>query len=148
MNRTLVSGGVSCYINGKEIGWVTGISFQSNTPRRAINGIDTLVPFELVPLSTEVGGTVQVVKMLGDESLEYRGLLGGAKKIITEKYFTLALVQRNAAGAAWILFRADECSVESQSWDIQPKNVVSGQFTFKGIEAVNAATETENLPGF
>jgi hypothetical protein len=146
MDKTLVSGGVNCFINGVSIGWVTGVSFASNTPRRSITGIDTLVPFELVPLSTEINGTIQVVKMFGDDSLELRGIVGGAKNIINEKYFTLMLVQRSATGASYILFRADQCSVESQSWDIQARGIVTGQFAFRGIEATNGATETENLP--
>jgi hypothetical protein len=146
MDKTLVSGGVTCYINGKELGWVVGLSFHANTPRRAVHGIDTLVPFELVAQTTDVGGMIHVVKMVGDDSLEYRGIVGGTKMLIAEKYFTLTLVQRNAAGAAWTLFRADECSVESQSWELQAKAMVTGQFSFKGIEAINAATENENLP--
>src|SRR5512133_3659166 len=116
MNRTLVSGGVHCFINGKDIGWVTGVEFHSNTPRKYVTGIDTLVPFEIVPLSTEIGGSISVVKMFGDDSLEFRGIVGKSQNIIKEKYFTLALIQRNSAGAAYILFQASQCSVENQSW--------------------------------
>lgn len=143
MDKTLVSAGVKCYINGRDIGWVTGVSFESNTPRRAIGGIDTLKPFEIVATAANVTGTISVVKMLGDESLEYHGITSGFNKLNIERYFTLMLVQRTSAGASYTLFRAEECSVERQVWQIQPKQIVVGTFSFQGIEWNNDVTKTE-----
>lgn len=143
MDKTSTGAGVKCFINGRDMGWVTGVTFDSSTPRKPIQGIDTLKAFELVPTSASVSGTISVLKMFGDNSLEYQGVVAGFNKIITERYFTLLLTQHTSAGASYVIFRADECSVDKQSWSFQSKQIVSGTFTFQGIEWTNATTQTD-----
>lgn len=144
MDRTSTAAGVKCFINGRDMGWVTGVTFDSATPHRAYYGIDSLKPFELIPTNLTVSGTISVIKMFGDGgSLEYQGIVSGFNKVITEKYFTLLLTQHTSAGASYVIFRADECSVDKQSWSFQNKQIVTGTFTFQGIEWTNPSTQAD-----
>lgn len=144
MDKTSTAAGVKCFINGRDMGWVTGVTFDSSTPHKGLYGIDTLKAFELIPTSLNVCGTISVIKMFGDNgSLEYQGIVAGFNRVITEKYFTLLLTQHTSAGASYIIFRADECSVDKQTWQFQNKQIVTGTFTFQGIEWTNPTTQTD-----
>jgi hypothetical protein len=69
-----------------------------------------------------------------DEGLEGRNITAGLPYIPEERYFSLMLQDRFSG---FIIFRADYCKVEGQAWNINAKQMVVGQFSFKGLTARN-----------
>jgi len=137
MGNIVVSAQVVCYINGKIYGKVTGFSFNSSTPKKEIRGIDSAEPYELAPTITSLSGTVNVLRLIGDGGIEGDQIGESFENVINERYFTLLLIERQRNT---ILFKADQCSVVSQSWDIPAKGICSGSISFIGITWQNEAT--------
>jgi hypothetical protein len=129
--RTIVSAGVSLYINGKRMGRVTSFEFNSATPRRAIHGLDALDPFELAPVSTRVSGRLGFVRTVGDGGAEGQGLTTQYDTLPLEKYFSIMLIERISDT---VIFEANYCSVVNQSWSVQPKSMVTGMVEFEALD--------------
>lgn len=136
--RTIVAANVICYINNRPFGRVNHFSFSSSTPREPINAVDSIDPFELAVNSTKVSGSLGLVRTLYDGGAEGAGLTTNFERLPQEKYFSIMLVERLSDT---VLFRADHCAVNQQSWTISAKNVVQGQVEFEGLTWSNEATE-------
>lgn len=132
--RTIVSAGVLLYVNNKLYGKVVAFRFTSQTPREAINGIDSIDPFELAPTSTRVTGSIELVRTVADGGAEGAGLTTSYDKLPREKYFSVMLVERISDT---VLFRADHCSVVSQTWDFPSKEKARGSLEFEALEWSN-----------
>jgi hypothetical protein len=107
--------------------------------RRHLHTIDTLQPAELVPLSTEVGGTLTVYKLKNDGGVEGAGLAAEFKNLVMGKNFSLALVDRSTDT---VIFNFPQCSVESQNWDFNTKRYVVGQIGFSALSWNNETGAT------
>lgn len=129
-SQTTASARVLVYINAQPFGRCAGFEWTSDTPRRDVAVVDSLVPPELIPLFTRVVGNVSVVKTMGDGGLEGAGIIAQLPHIPEEKYFTISLVDRRTD---LVLFRADNCAVTSQAWRVEPKDIVKGAFQFRCI---------------
>lgn len=132
--RTIVSAGVLLYVNNQPFGKVTGFKFSSDTPRDAIQGIDAVDPFELAPTVTRVKGSLELVRTIGDGGVEGAGLTTNFEALPQEKYFSIMLVERISDT---VLFRADYCSVQSQSWEFRAKEMVHGSVEFEALSWSN-----------
>ena len=130
--RTVVGASVLCYIDGGVFGRAIDFSFQTATPRRAIYGIDSLEPVELAPTQTKVSGTLRVIRTIGDGGSG--DMTGDSNNFEREKYFSIALVDRNTDT---VFFQAKSCSITSQNWSIPSKGHVSGTITFDALGWVN-----------
>jgi hypothetical protein len=130
MGKLVVGAGCKCFINGRDIGIVSGIQWQGITPRERIGGLDTNIPFERGIGASEVGGVISVLKTHSDGGAARMGIAASFRHVIREKYFTLMLVDRITDE---VVFRADDCSVDAQSWNVQAKQIVTGTFSWKGI---------------
>lgn len=120
---------VVCYINGSICGKVASFNWDSQTPRRFIQTIDTLVPVETVPLPTSIVGTVGIYRIHGDGGAEGLGMVAPNGYNELEKYFTIMILDRTND---MVIFQADNCSVMSQSWAIQ-RGYVMGQIQFRAM---------------
>lgn len=132
--KTIVSAGVTVYVNGAPFGRVTSFRFSSNTPREAIYGIDSLDPFELAPTRTRITGSIGLVRTVADGGAEGAGLTTNYEQLSREKYFSLMLVERISDT---VIFRADYCSVVNQQWDIAAKEMVRGTIEFEALDWSN-----------
>lgn len=121
---------VVVYINSKPFAFVMNFRWDSSTPRRAIYGIDSGEPYELAPTTTKIGGSVGVYRTIDGGGLEGPGIVANLDNIPREKYFSLALIERSTGVT---IFRADQCSVISQSWDVPSRGIMTGSFTFEAL---------------
>lgn len=138
-SRLLVGSCVVCYINGTLFAKVSNIQLRMTSAKRHLHTIDTLQPAELVPLSTEVGGTLTVFRLRNDGGVEGAGLAAEFKNLVMGKNFSLALVDR---GSDTIIFNLPQCSVESQNWDINTKRYLIGQIGFSALSWNNETGDT------
>lgn len=139
MNRPrLVTGAkVLVYVNGKLFGRCAGFSWTSMTPRRKIRVIDVPFPVELAATGSEVTWTMNVLRTIGDGGMQGAGVLVPPAQVISEKYFTLQLVERTTG---LTLFKSDFNNSDSESWQILPKMIMQGQIQGSGIVWVNEAS--------
>jgi hypothetical protein len=137
--RTIVAANVLVYINNLQFGKVRSFSFTSQTPRDPINGIDSLDPFELAPTTTRITARMGLYRTLGDAGAEGAGLTTDYDNLSKEKYFSVVLVERSSDT---VIFRADFCSVNSQTWDIVSRELVTGTVEF---EALNWSNEIKPM---
>lgn len=140
--RILVGAGVDVYINGKNWGTVNSFIWESSTPHEEQRGIDTTSPFEYAIGQTSVSGQVSLFKVQNNGGLEGLGVTGGYKDYLRERYFTLLLIEQKTQT---ILFKADRCCVQSQTWKVEAKAQVQGAFNFSGIEWVNEFSKTPHV---
>jgi hypothetical protein len=138
----LVTGAkVRLFINGKPFGRVTGFTWTSDTPKKAIYGVDSAQPYELAPTMTRCTGSLSVLKLGGDGGAEGAGVAAPYPDLSREKYFTLTLVEIRSD---LILFRANRCSLVNQSWSVPVRGLVSGSFSFEAIEWDNEVSAKTN----
>lgn len=138
MAKVLSTAEILCYINGRLYGQVSSFGFRSITQRRAIHGIDVLDPQELAPGPTKISGSLHVYRTIGDGGAEGAGMTTDFGDLPAEQYFSIVLIDR-ALGTT--VFRADNCSVMSQTWDIPKKGIVTGSIEF---DALTWSNETLN----
>lgn len=137
-SRLLTAARVIAYVNGRPYAAVISVKFDSATPKKAAYGIDSGEPFELMPTTTKIGGTMMLLRTVGDGGPEGNGLVAEFSLVPREKYFTLALVDRLTDT---LIFRADQCSVLNQSWDIPAKGLAMGSLSFEALTWNNEAVE-------
>jgi hypothetical protein len=120
---------VVCYINGSVLG-VNSFKFTSDTPRRPVYCLDMQFPGELVLQSTRIVGTLGVYRQASDGGIEGVGMIATTPDLMSEKYFTILLVDRVTDT---VLFSAELCSVLSQDWQVSTKDLMHGTIQFQAI---------------
>lgn len=135
-SRLISTAKLVCYINGTACGWVTSFRWDSATPRKPIMALDSSDPYELVVTTTKVGGTVGLVRPIGNGGLEGVGVVAQFHDLVREKYFTLTLVERSTDT---VVFRSDYTVIQNQAWDAGEKGLLRGTFSFEGIFWTNEA---------
>lgn len=134
MSKIQVGANVVCRINGKIWGAVTGIQYRMISPRFENRGIDSIVAAELEPTITTVMGTVQLVMIRDNEMLEGIGATQGLPYISTEQYFSFSIEDRTDG---FSILKVERALVEEQQWMMATKQLVTGQFTFKGLQGLH-----------
>jgi len=129
-SRLLSSAKIVCNINGISVGRVKSFRWSSNTPKRKILGLDCATPFELAPTISEITGSLALWRTVLDGGVEGIGMAAQSSQMIRERYFTLTLVDRSTGA---VVFRAQFCSVENQSWDIPERGLIQGVVNFSGL---------------
>lgn len=130
LSRNQVAAHLIVFINGRMFGEATSFRFSSQTPHKANHGLDQLEPYELMPVGTKVTGTIGSLRLRNSGGLEGRGIVAPFSHVGHERYFSILVMDRTNGTA---FFRAENCKVLSQDWDVQPRQRVMGQFTFEGI---------------
>lgn len=134
MGKLQVGANVACWINGQQYGLVTDIEYNELSQREPEYGLDAMEPAELSPTTTLVVGTIRLLMARESEMLEGMQITAGLPFISSERYFSIML-QDIATG--FIIMTIDYASVDGQSWSMVNKNLVRGQFNFKGLMARN-----------
>lgn len=122
---------VALFVNGKRYGRVTAFNWNSDTPKRAIYGVDSMQAFELAPTIARVSGSVSILKLSGDGGAEGAGMNVPFPDLANAKYFSVILVE---IGTNVVIFAASKCSATSQSWGIVTRAYVTGTINFEAIE--------------
>lgn len=129
-SKVLTSAKIVCYINGKACGYVTSFGWNSDTPMKNINGIDSLSPYELAPTSTNCTGNIGLVRTVRSGGIEALGMTAHSSVLAQARYVTITLIDRTTDS---LLFRADFCAVTNQRWDVPEKGIVRGSVSFTAL---------------
>ncbi len=125
---------VFLYINGIKVGRVFGFGWNTNTPKKPIYGLDSNEPYELAPTTTSITGTVSIYKFMGDGGAEGAGMTPPNRDIPSERYFTLMLIDQVSSN---LIFRADDCTVLGQNWNVSVRSLVTGTINFQALSWSN-----------
>ncbi len=125
---TLAGAHVVVYLNGRVYASVESFSWVSSTPKKTIFGLDSVIPAELAPTITGCSGSLKLYRLIGDGGIQGPGMAAAFEDMPSEKYFTLQLIERRSDT---VIFSAQECSVESESWGAEAKSLIRGSMTFK-----------------
>lgn len=126
----LTSAEVFLYINGLPFGRVGHFSYSVDTPRHKIHTVDSSIPFELAQGPSNVTGTMGVYRTHVDGAAEGVGMVATLQELPREKYFTMLLVDLVTHA---VIFQANYCAVESQSWSFDSKSLVTGNVVFSAL---------------
>ena len=118
------------HVNGHQFGRVADIELNGQTPRRALTGLDLLVPIELVPMPASAGGTIRMFRLQVDGGCEVAGMSADWANLTREKYWTLTVTSRVTGR---VIFRIDRCATESQHWSAG-KGYVMGTVQFTSLD--------------
>lgn len=129
-SRVVTGARVRVYINGRLLGRVWKFNFSANTPVDPIQGIDSSLPYELAPTVSHITGTLALYRLAGDGGIEGPGMAAIVQDILKQKYFTLMVVERVTDT---VIFRADQCMVTMQNWDVAAAGRMNGTVQFQGI---------------
>jgi hypothetical protein len=122
------------YINGRIFGVATGFSFEDSKGTQPRYGIDLQRPQELVTTQTVVRGTVECLRKHDDAGVEGAGIVPIPTELSLARYFFLQLVDRQTDS---VIFQVPKAALISQQWRVQARGVMTGSFTFEGIEWSN-----------
>lgn len=137
-SNVVVGAHVLCFINGILVGEAMSVDWSVTTENQEKRGIDSIMAYELAPTMAKVEGSVSLLRMHGTGGLEGRGIVAPFTHIPQEKYFSILLIDR---GNGKTLHQADYCKVQRQSWNMAAKRLVTGQFSFIGIDNSNEITD-------
>jgi hypothetical protein len=126
------------FINGRLLGWAFGIHYKKRTPVRELFGIDCSIPSELAFTTYHVQGTIQIYRGRYQGEAEGLGMSAFANKLLRQKYITIEVVDRITD---CVISKFLECVIIDQDWNVAPKGLLSGTFSFLGIDASNEADE-------
>lgn len=130
-----------CYINGRIVGQVTSFRWTKRASVRRLQGIDQLTASELVRGPVVVAGQLTLVAVRRDGGAEGLGLTAPGPDLTREQYVSLMLKDRSSDG---VLFRADQCLVDSEGWEVAPKSLMTASLSFEGI-SVSGAVRPRNV---
>ena len=131
---TVVSAGVYLALNGKKYAPVSAFSWAPSVATRTIHGIDSLLPFELVPGATRCTGRITIWRTIGGAGAEGAGMAALQSEIHRQKYFTLQLIER---GSDTVLFEGRYSTWTAQSWTAAEKGRVVGVLDFESLDFSN-----------
>lgn len=127
---------VVCYINGDQYGLVFAATWNVDTPRKAIFAVDSATAYELAPTVATVTGTLRIYRLMRDGGLEGYGITQFPKDLLNEAYVSVTLID---AKSDTVLFTANKCAIQNQSWDVPSRGIVTGSITFQATEWSNEA---------
>lgn len=125
---------MALYVNGLAFGRVTAFRFSVDTPRRKMHTVDSTIPFEMGTTSTNVSGSMGLYRTALDGAAEGPGMASPLDTLPNERYFSMALVDLTTQV---VIFQADHCSVENQSWAVDAKGLVMGNVSWSALSYRN-----------
>jgi hypothetical protein len=131
---TISGASVILFVNSIPYGRVTQIDWDVSTPIEELRGVDSPQPYELANSTTSVGGTLYVLRTLGDAGAEGAGFTAPIIDVGKTRYVSLVLLERRTRQ---VLFKSQRCAISNQSWTIPSRGIVSGTVTFVSIEYGN-----------
>lgn len=141
-NLLLVGAHARCYLNNQPFGRIADFSWDDNTPRKEIKVCDYLPPWELLQTGASVRCNASIYRIHMDGGIEGAGMRAPSwLDLPREKYFSFLVLDRLTDT---VLFRADKCSVEHQSWRIG-RGYVMGTVSFLGLLWENETQQSSEV---
>jgi hypothetical protein len=113
---------------------VTDFQYSISTPRQSSYGLDATEPFELGVTTSSITGSLSLYRLSQDGGAEGAGFAATLPDLSRETYFSMMLIEEHSNT---VLFEARRCSIESQSWTVASRSMVTGSVAFKAIEYSN-----------
>jgi hypothetical protein len=127
---TIVGASVQCYVNGKLYAQAKSFRWSPTTPQRELHGLDSVEPFDLMPMAASLQGEIGLWRQRLDGGAQGSGAAVAFVDIPHAKFFT---VQLKEIRTQTIIFQARYCSVVAETWGAEAKGVVQGSLVFKGL---------------
>jgi hypothetical protein len=134
---TIAGASVVLLVNDVNYGRVIGIDWDVTTPIEELRGVDSPQPYELANSTTSVGGTLSVLRTLGDGGAEGAGMTAPLIDVGKTRYVSLTLLERRTQQ---VLFQTKRAAISSQSWTVPLRGIISGTITFISIDYSNEVT--------
>lgn len=131
---TIAAPHLKCFIDGRLAGFVVGFNYSIDSSHRTINAIDEVRAQEHAAASYGVSANFAVISSRALLGLEGAGITVYADALPRQKYLTITIVDRITDK---IVFQAESAVVENQSWSVQPKGLVTGQFSIKALMSIS-----------
>jgi hypothetical protein len=132
--KTITGSSIICYINNKLYSRVSNFTWDSQTINKAIYALDSNDPFELGATQTKIGGTVSVYRLHGDGGAQGAGMVPEYASLSRGKYFSITLIDRFNNQ---VLFNASNCVLQSETWSVPSKGIITGSLRFEAIDWSN-----------
>ncbi len=121
------------YVNSLPYGRVSRFDWRIDQSATARHGIDLLTPTDLVRAPVGVSFSLAVYRRHRDGGAEGAGMVATWQDLAREKLCAILVADRlNDA----TLFRADECRVTGQGWNVGT-GFATGQVSFIGLTYAN-----------
>lgn len=128
--KTVTGAMVLCYINSNLYGRVSSFSWDSETAHKSIHAVDSSDPYELGMTQTKVSGSLGVYRLKGDGGAQGAGMATRYEDVPRGKYFTITVIDKSTD---LVLFEAKQCVLQSESWSVSTKGILSGALKFDAI---------------
>lgn len=133
--RSITGSRLLCYVNSRLLGTVVGFSWDSVTDKKVIQTLDISIPTEIASTTGMARGTITLIRTIGDGGAQSAGMAAPFQTDLSrEKYFTIALVERSTDTT---VFKGDACSLEGESWSVDPRGFLVGVVRFLSLTWVN-----------
>lgn len=134
VSQALTGAGLKLYVNNRVFGIVVSFEWSADGGRRAIMGLDQIVPFELAPGGNTVKMKIDCIRIKNDGGLEGRGIAASDHNLLLEKYISIILVDRHTGKT---VFKCDRAAVNTQTWRVEARGLMRGSITLEGIDWKN-----------
>lgn len=116
--------------NTSILGFATGLTFTRTLSIKAVHGVDSFQPSELIPSSYQINGTLTGIRIRDSGGLDGTGLMNAStvNSIFNQQYVVLEIVDR-LTGVT--IYKFIDTLFDSDSWSIQNKQVISFSANFK-----------------
>lgn len=132
--------GVRLSINGKVVGFATGLSWSRSVNTKVINEMDNPFAKEIMPTTYSIVGSLSGFRLRGSGGLDGAGImdLSSMAKFFTQKYCVIEIVDilsgATIASMKFVVF-------DSDSWQVQTKAVITFSGTFKAVFMGNETSQ-------
>jgi hypothetical protein len=137
-NLLVVGAHCRVYINNQPFGRIADFGADETTSRKEVKVVDYLPPFELIQTGASARFNASIYRLHMDGGIEGAGLKSVWPDLPREKYFSFLVLDRLTDT---VLFRADKCSVEHQSWRVG-RGFVMGTISFVVLDFSNETQAT------
>lgn len=118
-------------INGRVVGFATGVSFTRNQGMDAIYEVDNPFPAEIRPTRYSVVGSLTGIRTRGSEGLDGAGIINTASinSFFSQSYCVLEIVDR---ATSIVLYKIHNVMFDNDSWSINARSLVTFNARFTG----------------
>jgi hypothetical protein len=128
--RVVTGAHVFLYINGKPYCRVSAFNWDSSTPSKPIEGIDEVEEIELAPTRARCSIMMSLYRLIGDGGIQGPGIAPPVENLPRGKYISMMLIDRVSDT---VLFQADHCRVDRESWNAATKQLVTGSVQLRAL---------------
>lgn len=133
MSRSVVISGsqVVLKINGTTYGQAQSINYTIDTSDQEIYGIDSIFPQEIVPIKSQVYGSVSGVSVLGFD-LQSMGIRDTNDTTLGGGYTTIEVMDRKTGKN---IIKIEKARISNEQFSVSAKGTAKVSFNFRAILA-------------